>query len=440
MFRKIIEFVRINIWRIDIEDLPKFQGFFVHHLRVFLLAVDGFNRDECMPRASALTYYTLLSIVPVLAMAFGIAKGFGLEEALNRQLEYYLGTHEDILEQVVAFSYSLLEETRGGVIAGIGFVFLLWSVVKVMTNIEISFNAVWGIKKNRGWIRKITEYISVMIIAPILVIMSGSMTVIISTGLSTLAEETSWFGFMGVVAELVPRVLPYVLIWLLFIFMLTAMPNTRVRLKPAVIAGVISGTMFQLMQLAYITLQVGAVKYNAVYGSFAALPMFLIWLQLSWMIVLFGAELSFAYENVKRYIFASEVKNISPKYKNRVSLLVMHFIIKRFLDGGLGTRTEQIQKDLGLPPMLINEILRELTVVGLIVMIAKPGDDLDIYQPGRDVNMLTIACVLRELQKSGSSDIPVSGGATWERISRAMEEFEQAVDSSPENVLLKDIN
>lgn len=440
MFRKIIEFVRINIWRIDIEDLPKFQGFFVHHLRVLLLAVDGFNRDECMPRASALTYYTLLSIVPVLAMAFGIAKGFGLEEALNRQLEYYLGTHEDILEQVVAFSLSLLEETRGGVIAGIGFVFLLWSVVKVMTNIEISFNAVWGIKKSRGWIRKITEYISVMIIAPILVIMSGSMTVFISTGLSTLAEETSWFGFMGVVAELVPRVLPYVLIWLLFIFMLTAMPNTRVRLKPAVIAGVISGTMFQLMQLAYITLQVGAVKYNAVYGSFAALPMFLIWVQLSWMIVLFGAELSFAYENVKRYIFASEVKNISPKYKNRVSLLVMHFIIKRFLDGGLGTRTEQIQNDLGLPPMLINEILRELTVVGLIVMIAKSGDDLDIYQPGRDVNMLTIACVLRELQKSGSSDIPVSGGAAWERISRVMEEFEQAVDSSPENVLLKDIN
>ena len=439
MFKKIIEFLRINIWRMDIQGLPGPQAFIVHHLRVFILAVDGFNKDDCMPRASALTYYTLLSIVPVLAMAFGIAKGFGLEEALNRQLEHYLGAHEDILEQVVAFSYSLLEETRGGVIAGIGLVFLLWSVVKVLTNIEISFNAVWGVKKPRSWIRKISEYISVMIIAPVLVIMSGSMTVFISTGLSTLAEETRWLGFMGVMADLAPRVVPYALIWMLFIFMFMAMPNTRVRFKPALIAGIISGTMFQVMQLAYITLQVGAVKYNAVYGSFAALPLFLIWLQLSWMIVLFGAELSFAYENVKRYIFASEVKNISQKYKNRVSLLVMHFIVGLFLDQGRGTRPEEIQDDLGLPPSLVNQVLRELKEAGLIVMISEAGADQDMYQPGRDVNTLTTGSVLRELQKSGSSDIPVSGGAAWERISQAMEEFERAVEASPENVLLRDI-
>jgi membrane protein len=440
MFKKIIDFVRINIWRMDIQGLPGPQAFIVHHLRVFILAVDGFSKDDCMPRASALTYYTLLSIVPVLAMAFGIAKGFGLEEALNRQLEYYLGAHEDILEQVVAFSYSLLEETRGGVIAGIGFVFLLWSVVKVLSNIEISFNAVWGVKKPRSWIKKITEYISVMIIAPILVTMSGSMTVFISTGLSSLAEETRWLGFMGIVAELAPRVVPYVLIWLLFIFMFMAMPNTRVRLKPAIIAGVISGTMFQVMQLAYITLQVGAVKYNTVYGSFAALPLFLVWLQLSWMIVLFGAELSFAYANVKRYLFASEVKNISPEYKNRVSLLVMHYIIKCFLDQGRSAGSTEIQNDLGLPPSLVNQVLRELKEAGLIVMISESGDDRDMYQPGRDVNELTTGRVLRVLQKRGSSDIPVSGSAAWERISQAMEEFERAVESSPENVLLRDIN
>ncbi|MCA1743967.1 MAG: YihY/virulence factor BrkB family protein [Desulfovibrionales bacterium] len=142
MIKQIIEFLQKNIWRTDIETLPKLQAFFVHHFRIFLLAITRFNKNDCLPRASALTYYTLLSIVPVLALAFGIAKGFGLEEALNRQLENYLGAHEEILEKVVSFSYSLLEETSGGIIAGIGFIFLLWSVIRVMTYIELSFNVV----------------------------------------------------------------------------------------------------------------------------------------------------------------------------------------------------------------------------------------------------------------------------------------------------------
>jgi membrane protein len=441
MFKKIIEFVHTNIWRMDIDSLPRLQAFLVHHLRVFLVAVKGFSKDDCTPRASALTYYTLLSIVPVMAMAFGIAKGFGLEEALNKQLEYYLGAHEDILEQVVGFSYSLLEETRGGLVAGIGLVFLLWTVVKVLTNIELSFNAVWGIKKSRSWVKKIAEYISVMIIGPILLILSGSMTVFISTELSALTSESRWFGFMGVVSELAPRVLPYILIWFLFIFLLMAMPNTRVRLRPAIIAGIISGTMFQLMQWAYITLQVGAVKYNAVYGSFAALPMFLIWVQISWMIVLFGAELSFAYENVRRYIFASEVKNISSGYKNKVSMLVMHLIIKRFLADGQGSSPDYIQKELGLPPRLVNEVIRDLMSAKLIAMISETEDDQELYHPGRDVNIMTIGYVLKELQKSGSSDIPVSGGGkAWEKISETMEKFEQAIDESRENVLLRQID
>jgi len=438
MFKKVTDFVQSSIWRMDTSSLPKLKAFFVHTLRVFLVAARGFNKEDGMRRASALTYYTLLSIVPVMAMAFGMAKGFGIEDALDRQLQFYLGAHEDILEQVVKFSYSLLEETRGGLIAGIGFVFLFWSVIKVLNHIERSFNAVWGIEKGRSWIRKITEYISIMIIAPILVVMSGSMTVFISTELHELAE-IRWLGLMGQLIELVARILPYILIWFLFTFLFMAMPNTKVRLKPALIAGIISGSMFQVMQWAYIVLQVGAVKYNAVYGSFAALPMFLIWVQLSWMIVLFGAELSFAYENVKRYIFAREIEDISSRYKHQVALLVMHLIIKRFLVNGQGTSSEQIQENLELPLRLVQEVLHELTRAGLIARISGSEDEQTGYHPGRDVNIMTIGYVLKELQKRGSSDIPVSGGKAWEKISGAMVDFEKAIDSSPNNVLLRDI-
>ncbi|WP_051617431.1 YihY/virulence factor BrkB family protein [Desulfonatronovibrio hydrogenovorans] len=439
MFRKIIEFLQTTIWRIDISNLSGFRAFLVHHLRVILVAVREFAKDDCMRRASALTYYTLLSIVPVLAMAFGIAKGFGLEDALNRQIEYYLGSHEEILEQVIGFSYSLLEETRGGLIAGIGFLFLLWSVLKVLTNIEYSFNAIWGVNQGRGWVKKITEYMSIMLIAPVVVVLSGSMTLYISTELSQIVSESRWLSFMSFVADLAPRVLPYMLIWMLFTFLLMAMPNTRVRLKPALAAGIISGTLFQLMQWAYISLQVGAVKYNAVYGSFAALPMFLIWLQLSWMIVLLGAELSFAYENVKRYIFASEIKKISLRYKQKISLLVLHQVITRFMNHGEATSLEEICQSLGLPPRLVNQVTRELLAAGLMVEISSQHDADPLYQPGLDINTITLGLALKKMDQSGTTDIPVADTKAWEKISETLDGFQELVEKSPGNILLKDL-
>lgn len=439
MIKKTIEFLQKNIWRTDIETLPRFQAFLVHHLRVILLAITRFSRDDCLPRASALTYYTLLSIVPVLAMAFGIAKGFGLEEALNRQLEHYLGAHEEILEQVVSFSYSLLEETSGGIIAGIGFIFLLWSVIRVMTYIELSFNVVWRVKYPRGWERKISEYLSIMLIAPFLIIISGSINVFLSTELGALAEYR-WLGFMDVLASLIPRILPYILIWLLFIFVLMAMPNARVRLKPAVLAGIISGTMFQLMQWAYIALQVGAVKYNAVYGSFAALPLFLVWLQASWMIVLFGSELSFAYTNIKRFIFATEVRNISLEFKSKISIAVMRLIIRNFMSDGKAATPEQIQQKLGLPQLLVQHTLNDLLEANLIVRLSNTEEDSELYHPGKDINLMTISFILKELQKSGYSDIPITQDAAWQKISQTLDHFEKTVENSSENVLLKDID
>ncbi|MCA1743968.1 MAG: YihY/virulence factor BrkB family protein [Desulfovibrionales bacterium] len=218
-----------------------------------------------------------------------------------------------------------------------------------------------------------------------------------------------------------------------------AMPNARVRLKPAVIAGIISGTMFQLMQWAYIVLQMGAVKYNAVYGSFAALPLFLIWLQASWMIVLFGSELSFAYTNVRRYIFATEVKNISQEYKSKISLAVMRLIIKNFMSDGQAATPEEIQQELGLPILLVQHITNDLLEADLIVQLSNTGEDSEHYHPGKDINIMTISFILKELQKSGYSDIPINHDAAWKKISKTLDHFEEVIDKSSENVLLKDV-
>ncbi len=422
----------------DKQGLSRIQAFLVHHLRVLLVAGHGFVRNDCSMRASSLTYYTLLSIVPVMALAFGIAKGFGLDDMLQNQLEQFLGAHEDILDEVVKFSYSMLEVTRGGVIAGVGFLFLLWAVIKVLDHIELSFNAVWGVEEGRSWVRKFTEYLSVMVLAPVLVILSGSLTVFLTAEIYKYMAE-GWLAMFADVLQWGAQFTPYVIIWMLFTFLFMAMPNTRVHFRSALIAGIISGTMFQLLQWGYVNFQVGVVRYNAIYGSFAALPLFLVWLQLSWMIVLLGAELSYAYQNVRRFIYSAEVREISPVYKQKVSLLVMHLVIQRFLRELGGVRPDEICEQLKLPVTLVNQVLKDLYQAGLVVRVEISGSESSKYQPGKDVNSMSIAYVLKALNESGSSDVPVVQNLAWDRICTSLDSFEEAIRNSPDNVLLKDI-
>jgi len=288
MMSKIINFIKVEIWRIRLKDLSRRKSFLIKQLRVILLALRGFNEDKCQLRASALTYYSLLSIVPVLAMGFGIAKGFGFDKLLEAQLLGSFAGQEAIIEQVIGFARSLLDNTRGGVVAGAGVAILFWTVIKVLGNIERSFNDIWGIKQARKFGRKFSDYLSVMLICPILIIVSSSITVFITTQVQLITEKMLLLGAISPLISFILKLLPYSMIWILFTFIYIFMPNTKVSFKSGLLAGILAGSIYEIIQWVYITFQVGVVKYNAIYGSFAALPMFLVWLQLSWLIVLFG--------------------------------------------------------------------------------------------------------------------------------------------------------
>ena len=290
---KITNFIKTDIWRIRVRNLPRRKSFFIKQLRILLLAIRGFHGDKCPLQASALTFYSILSVVPVVAMAFGVAKGFGFQKLLEKQLLEKFPGQEEVMMQVVNFALSLLENTKGGMIAGIGVAVLLWTVIKVLSNIERSFNTIWEIKKSRTFGRKFSDYLSIMLISPILVIMSSSVTVFITTQVTLITEKIALLGIFSSLIFFILKLLPYCLVWILFTFIYILMPNTKVNFSSGFIAGVFAGTIFQLAQWAYIYFQVGVAKYNAIYGSFAALPLFLVWLQLSWLIVLLGAEISF---------------------------------------------------------------------------------------------------------------------------------------------------
>ena len=436
---KTINFIKTDIWRIRKEDFPRMKYFFIKQLRILLLATRGFAQNQCPLRASALTFYSTLSIVPMVAMAFGIAKGFGYQEILENQLLEKLSGQEEVMIRVVDFAHSLLENTKGGMIVGIGIIVLLWTVIKLLGHIEGSFNDIWEVKKSRSYGRKFSDYLSIMLISPLLIIMSSSATVFITTKITLITEKVALIGILSPVIFFMLKLIPYCLVWILFIFTYILMPNTKVNFSAGFIGGIIAGTIFQVSQLAYILFQVGVAKYNAIYGSFAALPLFLIWMQLSWFIVLFGAEISFSYQYADTYEFEPDRRQISPAFKKLLSLQIAHLVISTFSKGEMPLTASKISRVLEIPIRLVQQLLDELVESGIFSIAEIKGNKELAYQPARDINIITINSIIKTLEQKGVDNIPVAQTPELQSLSEVLSTFSAEIEKSPANLLLKDI-
>jgi membrane protein len=440
MLSRVHHFLNTDIWRIRLTDYSRPRSLMLRQLRVMTLAVQGYQEDSCRFRASALTFYTLLSIVPVIAMLFGIAKGFGLEGRVQAEIMERFKGQEEIATRLVTFANSLLENAKGGLIAGVGVVLLFWSVMKVIGNIELSFNDIWGVTKPRSLGRKFSDYLSLLLICPILLAIAGSLTVVVSSQASLLLAKIPFLNTLGPVLLLPLQLLPYCTLWVAFTFVLIFIPNTRVKLKAGLIAGILSGTLFQVAQWAYINLQIGVAKYSAVYGSFAALPLFLIWLQTSWLILLFGAEIAFAVQNVHTYEFEPDCASISHSRKRLLSLLIAHLIVKRFCEEKPALDAPEISRTLEIPIRLVRQILQELVESNILSEIRKPEEEKEVlYQPARDADTLTVKRIVEALENRGASDIPVADSEELKKLTSILADFGQLVEHAPANVPLKRI-
>ena len=262
---QVVGFLKGDVWRIRSRDLPRTRSLLLKQLRIILLALRGFSADRCSLRASALTFFTILSIVPAVAMVFGVAKGFGMESVLEERLTSALRGQEEVATRLVEFSRSLLESARGGVIAGVGIAVLFWTVIKVLTHVEKSFNAIWGVRELRSLGRRFADYLSIMLVCPVLLIVSGGMTVAVSSKVQAAMDSIALLGFLAPTVSLVLKLLPYCTGWGLFAFIYVFMPNTKVKLASAVVGGVVAGTIYQVMQWAYVSFQIGVAKYSAIW-------------------------------------------------------------------------------------------------------------------------------------------------------------------------------
>lgn len=439
MLSKVIDFVTRDIWRLRLTNYTPAKSFLIKQLRIIILAIRGYAEDKCKFRASALTFFSILSIVPVVAMFFGIAKGFGMQEKVKAQILERFAGQEDVGKYIVEFANKLLDSTQGGIVAGIGVAFLFWTIIKVLSNIESSFNDIWGVKKPRRIGRKFSDYLSMMLVCPILLVVSSSLTVAISSQVKATLDTYTFFQAIGPVVSVLLRMLPYCTLWIVFSFVFIFMPNTKVRFRSGILAGIVAGTTLQFAQWAFFSFIIGLTKYNAVYGSFAALPMFFIWFQISWLIILFGAELAFAHQNVDTYEFEQDCLRVSHSYKRLLSLLVMQLIVKNFCEEQQALNASDISHKLEIPIRLVRQILFELVESSVASEVTMEEEKVVSYQPGRNVDILSVKYVVDALEESGYSQIPVIKSPELKRLSGCLQNISTAIQESPENLLLKDI-
>jgi membrane protein len=442
MISQIVQFFNMGVWEVRLKNLHPMKAIAIRYLRIILLASRGFFRDHCQKTASVLTYYSLLNVVPIVAVAFAMAKGFGLEKLIEKQILQMAGKANwggDITNQIIRFSHTLLNQAKGGLIAGIGVVLLLWTVISIMGKIEASFNEIWEVKKPRTLIRKFSDYIAIMVFAPILMVVSSSATVLVASQVKVIVNKIALFGVFSKVIFLLLNLLPYASIWVLLTMLYMIIPNTKIPIRSAILGGITAGTIAQIVQWIYIKFQIGVASYGAIYGSFAALPLFLAMLQMSWMIVLFGAEIANANEHYETFGFHPDYSKMSVSSKKLIMLRIFHLLTKKFSLGEKPLSASQIGNALEIPVRLVRQLLHELSDVGLVVETTKGVKSEVAFQPGRTIENITVKFALDEYEKYGITKIPDCQSDEAEKISKYLKDISEMIEKSPANVRLKEI-
>ena len=403
----------------------------VQQYRLLFYTARGLVEHGTLVRSAALTFYTLMSIVPVAAVIFAVVKGFGLTETLLDNLYGIFPQHPEVIEYLIGFAERALARTQGGVVAVVALVTLFWAVIRAFASIESAFNNIWEVKTARSLTRQYSAYITIVVVVPLLWAATRALGLYVDAQLGL--GSSAWSFVVSKCAVLV-------MTWLIFAVLYTAIPNTKVRFRSALTAGVVAGTLFMLFQWGDVYLQRWMTSYNAIYGSFAALPLFLIWMQTSWQILLFGGELSFAYQNVARFAVERESLRISYDRRRRAMLAVMVVAARRFCAAQGSTGPEEIRGQLGLPTRLVNDLLYELAKAGMLAPVASEDAEHEVrFVPARDLTSLTLCDVIDAVETQGDATFAPSRAPEIGRVNEEWSRIAAAAHAAPGNVRLIDL-
>lgn len=433
---KLFRFFCYDIWRITEGEVTSKKHILYNVMKVIYLSIRGFLQDKLSTKASALTYYTLLSIVPILAVIVGVGKGFDVQYYVENQFIKIFPGQEDVLKQTFDLVDSYLQQITGGWFVGIGIVVLFWSVLNVFSQIENAFNDIWEVKKSRSTVRRFTDYFSMTLVVPILLVVSNGISIYINSNISDLYFSDVIAPVWGVFLKFLPFIINMGLFFLIYMIF----PNTKVRFDCALFGGIVAGILFQVFQSLYINGQIWVSRYNAIYGSFAALPLLLLWLQLSWIIILYGAKLSFAAQNVRNYEFESDIKLITPRYQNFLYILISSVIVKRFADNQEPFSRQKIALEYKIPIQLVNRTIDKLIEANIISeMLSQKVMDEKVYQPAMDINKLTVAFLFDKIDTFGSENFKIDTQSRHFKQWQALISTQKKSEDYSSTVLLRDL-
>jgi membrane protein len=424
-FTRILLFITRDIWHLNVAVLSGRKAFWIRQLKVILITVREFNNGKVSLQASSLSFYLLMSIVPIVAIVFAVSSGFGIEYYLREWLTETFPDQHEVVNRLLQFAESALKNARGSWITGVGIGVLLWSSLSMFVRIEEALNAIWQAKRHRSWTRRFSDYLSIMLIAPILLILSNSMTVAFRFYFDSAVERIP---FLGTIRPVMFNFLPVFLIWIIFTLLYVVMPNVKVRFVPALVAAVIAGTVFYWIEQIYIYSQVSISKYNAIYGSLAAIPLFLLCARMGWQIVLFGAELSFAYQNIDSYEYdIIEEEHINHLNFTTLAVYVLKSITDVFEAGDPPKLVSKLSDELGLSIRSLNIIIKALIDCGLILEVNTAHKD-GAYVPAMDINRITLRLVFERLENMGGNITPEKTHDDLERIENIVENIYNHAD------------
>jgi len=432
---QIKTFLMEDIWRVTDDEVSKKRGMIYNTIKIVTLSVREFVQGRVANKASALTYNTLLAIIPMLAILFAIARGFGFSNLLEDQFRSGLEGQAITAETILSFIDSYLSHTKSGVFIGVGLIMLFYTVLILTYNMERTFNSIWQVKKQRSLYRKITDYFSMLLLLPILILLSSGISIFMSTFMKNFEE----FVLLAPIIKFLVRLTPFVLTWGMFTALYIFMPNTKVKFRYAVFPGILAGSAFQIFQYIYIGSQIWVSRYNAIYGSFAAIPMFLLWTQISWSICLYGAQLCYVAQNIRNFSFSKETENISRRYHDFLCILIMSLICKRFQTDEIPYTAESLSDEHKIPIRLTTTILYELQDLHMVYETPVEGEDEEMgYLPSVDINRMNVGMLLNRLDEAGSEAFKIDRSrynAPWEALTKAREDYYE----STKKILLKDL-
>ena len=427
------------IWEEQSGSQPPWRTHGLRIIRTVLILVQDLVYGQLTLRAMSLVYTTLLSIVPLLALSFSVLKAFGVHNQIQPILLNFLEPLGEEGQEIASNIVQFIENMNVGVLGTVGLMLLLYTAVSLMQKIEHSLNYIWHIPSPRRIGERVVRYLSVLMVGPILVFSALGIT-------ATVMNHEAMRGMMaiGVLDETVKvfsRLMPYLLVISFFTFVYMFIPNTRVRFRPALVGGMVSGIAWQTAGWVFAIFVASANNYAAVYSSFAILILFMIWLYLCWLILLFGASVAFYAQNPEYLYFRDDEPRLSDRLSNRMrerlALSIMYLVASKFLDGERMPSLLDFKHSLGAPMHVLQTVLDALERQELIV---QNGDDPPTYLPTRDPSLVSVTQVLKTVQIAGEERLlsPYRLPAP-QPVEEVLDSMQQAVESSVGDITLRDL-